>query len=252
MFDLHGRVAVVTGASSGIGVQFAEILAKQGANVAVLARRKDRLDALVKKLEANGGKALAVKCDVTDIASIKEAANTVIEKFGKVDILVNNAGGASPSSVPEKTSDEDWDHVIELDLNSCFRVAREFGKNMILNKYGRIINIASMYGLVGGQIGSLSYHTAKGGVINMTRALAAEWATHNITVNSIGPGFFESELTEEAFSNAEFQQYVTLKCPMGRTGNPGELDSALIFLAADESTYVTGQTIYVDGGWTAV
>ncbi|MDV0446693.1 Gluconate 5-dehydrogenase [Methanosarcinaceae archaeon Ag5] len=252
MFDLTNRVAVVTGASSGLGVQFAKALAEQGADIAILARRKDKLDAVAEEIRKTGRKCFPVVCDVTVTADVQNAVAAVIKEYGKVDILVNNAGLGAVAPAEEMTDDM-WNKDIAVDLTGVFTVAREFGKEMIKKKYGRIINIASMYGVIGNNfMPTVSYHAAKGGVVNFTRALASEWAKHGITVNAIGPGFFPSELTQSAFETKEFQEYLKLMVPMGRPGREGELNPALIYLASNEATYTTGTITLVDGGQTCI
>lgn len=252
LFNLKGRVALVTGASSGLGKRFAEVLADNGADVAIMARRIDRLQELAKKIEAKGVRCFAVQCDVTDENMVVEAVAEVVTKLGKIDILINNAGAAYGTNA-EDTAGDDFRKTMDVNLNGVFYVAREAGKNMIKNKYGRIINIASMYGQVGNKFApALSYHTSKGAVVNFARGLAAEWGKHNITVNNIGPGFFESELTEQLFTIDAFNQFVKTMTCLERAGKDGELDTTLLFLASDKSSYITGQTIFVDGGWTAI
>lgn len=252
LFDLTGRVAVVTGASSGLGVQMAKALARQGADLAILARRKERLEQVADEIRSIGVKCLTVQCDVSNSGTITEAAKAVENEYGKVDILVNNAGsgGISPA---EETTDEIWDDVIKVDLTGAFFVAREFGKIMIKNKYGRIINTASMYGLVGNMAApTVGYHSAKGGVVNMTRALAAEWAKYGITVNSICPGYFATELTLDTLKTDYFTAYMKSTVPVGRYGEEGELDTTVVYLASEASAYVTGVNLPVDGGYTCV
>lgn len=252
IFDLKGRVAVVTGASSGIGVQMAKALASKGADIAILARRKEKLEAVAREIEELGVSCISISCDITDSNQIKSAVEAVKSEFGKVDILVNNAGIGSVGPA-EDMSDEDWNSTIDVDLNGVFKVAREFGKLMIEGGYGRIINTASMFGLSANvTIPTSAYHAAKGGVVNLTRALAAEWAKYNITVNSICPGFFKSELTEATIDTDDFKQVLNSYVPMGRYGSEGELDTAILFLASDKSGYVTGVNLPVDGGFTAV
>jgi len=252
LFDLKGKVAVVTGASSGLGVQMAKALARYGADVAVLARRKEKLEKVAEEIRSLGVKCLPVQCDVTNSQSVAEAAKTVEKEFGKVDILINNAGTGG-SKAAEDMTDEEWNYTISVDLTGVFTVAREFGKIMIKNKYGRIVNIASMYGLVGNmEIPTAAYHAAKGGVVNFTRALAAEWAKYGITVNAICPGYFMSEMTEAVLNTEAFTNYIKRTVPMGRYGNEGELDGITVFLSSDASSYLTGVAIPVDGGYTCV
>lgn len=252
LFDLSGQVAVVTGASSGLGVQFALALARQGADVALMARRVDKLNAVADQVRALGVRALAIPCDVTDPTAVASALAQVQTAWGRVDILINNAGtgGSAPA---EQLDDAAWRKVIEVDLTGVFTVAREAGKIMLEQGYGRIVNVASMYGLVGNRtIPTAAYHAAKGGVVNLTRALAAEWAGRGVTVNTLCPGFFASEMTEAVLDTPFFAEYMRNFVPMGRYGKPGELDSALIFLSAPASSYVTGVALAVDGGYTAI
>jgi gluconate 5-dehydrogenase len=252
MFDLNNQVAVVTGASSGLGIQFAHSLAGQGAHVALLARRVDKLGQVAEGIRKLGKKALVVGCDVTKSGNIKEAVAAVMQEFGKVDILVNNAGCGKGGSA-ENLSDADWNATLELNISAMFFCCRAFGSEMIKKGYGRIINIASMYGLVGNSFSpAIPYHASKGAVVNFTRALGAEWAKKGVNVNAIGPGFFASELTGGFIDDPEFQQAVGVYCPMGRVGKPGELNGILVYLASPEASYTTGATFYVDGGWTAI
>lgn len=260
MFDYSGKVVVITGASSGLGKQMAEGFAKQGANLALLARRIERLEELAVSLKAYGVDVLPVKCDVTDNESIASAVAAVKEHFGHAEVLVNDAGGergTGTSALDYK--DEDWEFTLNLDLTSVFKVSKAFGKLMKTNidagtqTYGRIINIASIYGLVGNTaIPTLAYHTSKGAVVNFTRGLAAELATSKITVNAICPGYFYTELTTETLDTEYFQAFAKQSVPMQRYGKEGELNSAALFLGAEESSYVTGQILAVDGGYTCI
>ena len=252
MFDLNNRVAVITGASSGLGKQMSKGFAKQGASLALLARRIEKLEEIKKELETYGVKVLVIKCDVTSTTDIENAAKKVEEEFNKVDILVNCAGSSKDKGVLDM-NDEEWDFTINTDLTSVFKVTRSFENIMKKNNYGRIINIASMYGLVGNdEIPTIAYHSSKGGVVNFTRAAAAELAKYNITVNSICPGYFYTELTKEVLDTDKFQEFAKTHVPMKRYGKEGELNAAAIFLSSDEASYVTGVILPVDGGYTCV
>ncbi|MGI6259021.1 MAG: SDR family NAD(P)-dependent oxidoreductase [Anaerolineaceae bacterium] len=252
MFDLTGRVVVVSGASSGLGAQMSRGFAKQGADMVIMARRVEKLEKLADEIRAEGVKCLVVRCDVTDPAMVNEAAAKAEAEYGKVDVLVNCAGASKNASVLE-TTDEEWDFTMSADLDSVFYVTRAFGNIMKKNNYGRIINISSIYGLVGNtMIDSVAYHASKGGVINLTRAVAAELAKYNITCNAICPGYFATELTVDILETDEFTAYMKATVPMGRYGKEGELNAAAIFLASDESAYVTGVILPVDGGYTAI
>ncbi|MBR4046045.1 MAG: SDR family oxidoreductase [Alistipes sp.] len=252
-FDLTGQVAVVTGASAGLGLQMARAFASQGANLVLLARRKTLLEQNAKDISAEFGvEVLPIECDITKTEQVIEAVSKTMERFGRVDILMNNAGTGAVAPAEEIT-DEQFKHEMDIDLFGTFICAREFGKRMIEAGYGRIINIASMYGLVGNLIvGSSPYHAAKGGVVNLTRALAAEWGKHGITVNSICPGYFYTDLTTETLDSDYFQDIAKRSIPMARYGKAGELDTCALFLASPASTYVNGQNIAVDGGYTCV
>ena len=253
MFNLKGQVAVVTGASSGLGRQMAEAFAKQGADLAVLARRVERLEELKTRLEKEYKvRVLPVKVDVTSSDEISAAAKKVEKEFGKVDILLNCAGSSKDKGVLEMADDE-WDFTIATDLTSVFKMTRAFGKIMAKAGYGRVINIASMYGLVGNtEIHTVAYHSSKGGVVNFTRAVAAELATSGVTCNAICPGYFETELTKAVLDTPKFQEFAKVHVPMQRYGKPGELNAAAVFLASKEASYVTGVILPVDGGYTCI
>ncbi len=252
MFNLKGRVAVITGASSGLGKQMAQAFAKQGADIAIVARRIERLEELKKELEKENIKVLPVKCDVTSTEEINNAANQIEKEFGKVDILVNCAGSSKDKGVLDMTDDE-WSFTIDTDLTSVFKMTRAFTNIMKKNNYGRVINIASMYGLVGNtEIPTIAYHSSKGGVVNFTRAAAAELAKYNITVNCICPGYFYTELTTQVLDTDYFKEFANTHVPMKRYGKSGELNAGAIFLASDEASYVTGVILPIDGGYTSV
>lgn len=253
-FDLTGQVAIVTGCSTGLGVQMAKALANQGAKIVAVARRKEMIEAVAKDIADNFKvETLAVPCDITDTAKVESMVDEVLAKFGRIDIVINNAGTGAVAPA-EDITDEQFQHEMDIDLFGTFKVARAVAKKaMIPAKYGRIINIASMYGLVGNKVcGSSPYHAAKGGVVNLTRALAAEWGKYGITVNAICPGYFYTPLTKETLDSDFFQQNAKTMIPEERYGNEGELDSAAIFLAAPSSSYVTGIMVPVDGGYTAM
>ena len=252
MFNLKGRVAVVSGASSGLGRQIATSFAKQGADLVILARRIDRLEALKKELEYTGVNILPIKCDVTSSIDVNEAVILAQNKFNHIDILVNCAGASKDNGILDM-SDDDWNFTIDTDLTSVFKMTRAFANIMKKNNYGRIINISSIYGLVGNdEIPTIAYHASKGGVINFTRAAAAELAKYNITVNCICPGYFYTELTEKVLDTNKFKEFAKNHVPMKRYGKEGELNAGVIFLASDEASYVTGIILPIDGGYTCV
>ena len=261
MFDYTGKVVAVTGASSGLGKQMAEGYAQQGANLVLLARRVERLQDSAKEWsEKYGIDVLPVACDVTSAESISAAVAAVKEHFGHCEVIVNCAGGEKGTGTPlVDFKRDDWDFTMNLDLTSVFSVAQAFA-NMMKDAmaegkqtYGRIINIASIYGLVGNTaLPTIAYHTSKGAVVNFTRGAAAELATTGITVNAICPGYFYTELTTETLNSDYFQAFAKQSVPMQRYGHEGELNSVAIFLGAEESSYVTGQIIAVDGGYTCV
>lgn len=253
-FDLTGQVAVVTGCSTGLGVQMAKALANQGAKIVAIARRKELIEQVAKEIaDTYKVETLPIQCDITDTDRVNAAVDEILAKFGRIDILINNAGTGAVAPA-EDITDEQFSGEMNVDLFGTFKFARAAAKKaMIPAKYGRVINIASMYGLVGNKIaGSAPYHAAKGGVVNLTRALAAEWGKYNITVNSICPGYFYTPLTKETLDSDFFQQNAKTMIPLERYGNEGELDSAAIFLASPASTYVTGVNLPVDGGYTCM
>ncbi|MCD8141800.1 MAG: SDR family oxidoreductase [Clostridiales bacterium] len=261
MFDYKGKVVAVTGASSGLGKQMAEGYAQVGADLVLLARRVERLEASAKEWsEKYGVKVLPIACDVTKADSIVNAVAKVDEEFGHVEVIVNDAGGEKGTGTPlVDYKKEDWDFTLNLDLTSVFAVTQAFVKLMQKamaegkQTYGRVINIASIYGMVGNTaLPTIAYHTTKGAVVNFTRGAAAELATSGITVNAICPGYFYTELTTETLDSDAFQAFANTSVPMKRYGNAGELNSAAVFLGAEESSYVTGQILAVDGGYTCV
>jgi NAD(P)-dependent dehydrogenase (short-subunit alcohol dehydrogenase family) len=242
----------VTGASSGIGAQLARALAGVGAKVVLTARRKERLEALASELIDGGAHASALACDVAIEADIDALADAVVAAHGRVDVLVNNAG--ITEVVPAESEDaEVWRRVLSTNLDGVFFCAQRFGRVMLGQASGSIINVASVLGLVGsGQIPQASYAASKGAVVNLTRELAAQWARRGVRVNTIAPGWFESEMTGEMFDDDRSRRWMATRTPMGRSGHAGELDGALIYLASEASSFVTGQVLAVDGGWTIV
>lgn len=250
MFNLKGRNAVVTGASAGLGKEIAIALAGQGANIAILARRENKLEEVAKEIRNLGVDCLVVKCDVTDNAQVEAAAAKCIEHFGKVDILVNNAGGGHQIDAAEGELEE-WLRIADLNLNSVYRCSRAFAKHMIDNGYGRIINIASMYGLVGSRGTKNSpYAAAKGGVVNLTRSLASEWAQYGVNVNAVSPGYFKTEATEGLWDLVN--KIAAENTPIKRGGRHGEITAPVCFLASDEASYMVGAIIPCDGGYTCI
>lgn len=254
LFCLKGKTALVTGASSGLGVQFAKALANQGADIAICARRVEKLEAVKAEIEAIGVKCFAAKCDVLDVEQIREMVAAVEQEYGKIDILINNAGVGAADPAAEMT-DEVWQNVIGTNLNAVYYVAREVGKVMIKNGYGKIVNLGSLHSEVAMPPAAWpvpAYAAAKGGVKMLTKALAVEWAKYGITVNAIGPAYFNSEMTNAVMETGGFDPIAQAYCPMGRAGREGELNGAVIYFASDASSYTTGQLLCIDGGWTAM
>lgn len=251
MFDLKGNVAAVTGASGGLGRQFALALAKQGADIALMARRKENMEEVAEEIRALGVKCLPVVCDVTDPDNVDRALSEILKEYGKVDILVNNAGGGDCIPAAEMTP-EQWRKVTSLDFDGTFFCMSKFGKVMTEAGYGRIINIASILGNGSlKEIPVVAYAASKGGVIQMTRQAAAEWGTKGVTVNAIAPGFFGSQANDPAAMEA-MDGFITARTAMCRAGWEGELDTTVVYLAAKESTYVTGTVAFCDGGWNSL
>lgn len=248
-FRLDGRTAIVTGASSGLGDRFARVLHGAGANVVVAARRADRLDQLVSELHG----AVAVPCDVSVDADLVRLVETTLDRFGRLDVLVNNAGITHVVPALQETRQQ-FEEVIDVNLVGAWRLAQLAASPMIEAARGVIVNVASVLGMVGvGQIPQSGYTASKAGLIGLTRELAAQWARQGVRVNAIAPGWFASEMTEDMTTDEDAGlRWIRGRAPMGRPGLVEELDGALLFLASDASSYVTGHTIAVDGGWTIV
>ncbi len=247
MFNLAGRVALVTGASSGLGQQFARALADNGAAVALVARRTDRLLDLQREIEAKGGKAIAIEADVTDRAAMTAAFDAAEKAFGTVTILVNNAGVAQQSIRATDVSPDEWRRVLGIDLDAVFYWAQEAARRMIAAKApGAIVNIASVLGF-GVSRGTAAYAVAKAAVVQATKALSVELAFRGVRVNAIAPGWFMTEINDK-YLESESGQALKRDIPMGRFGNAGDLDGALLLLVSNAGAYMTGATIIVDGG----
>ena len=247
MFSLQGRVALVTGASSGLGRQFAKALADNGAAVALVARRADRLKALKDDIEGKGGKAVALEADVTDRAAMVRAFDQAEKAFGTVTILVNNAGIAQSSRRAVEVTEEEWRKVLGVDVDALFYNAQEAARRMLAaKKPGSIVNIASVLGF-GVSKGVIAYATAKAAVVQITKALGVELAFKGVRVNAIAPGWFVTEINDKYLSG-ETGETLKRQIPMGRFGKDGDLDGALLLLASDAGSYITGATIVADGG----
>jgi NAD(P)-dependent dehydrogenase (short-subunit alcohol dehydrogenase family) len=253
MFRLDGQLAVVTGASSGMGVTFAKALAAAGARVVVAARREDRLRDVAASIEAEGGRARALRCDVGDAEEVARFAADVERTEGAVDVLVNNAGFTTVVAAEEQSL-ADWRGHLDVNLTGTFLCCQHFGRGMLARGRGRIVNVASVLGLVAsGQIRQAAYAASKGAVVNLTRELAAQWARRGVRVNALAPGWFPTEMTDEMFGDDRSLVWMRSRTPMGRGGELHELVGALLFLASESaSSFVTGQIVAIDGGWTIV
>ena len=255
MYDLKGKVAVVTGASSGIGADAAIAYAKAGASVAVLARRKAKLDAVVSEIQKLGGKALAVECDVTVEEQVKVAFDEIIKEFGQVDILLNNAGIAVRGGV-DTLSEEEWDKSMNVNVKGIFLACKYAVPHMKERSYGKIVNVASVNALIADKKDVFirhGYNTSKSAVLGLSLAMAASYGKNNITVNTICPGLFETEMTAGSlFKSDAFLKAYSDDCPLDRPGRKGECNGPILFFSSDASSYVTGQKIVIDGGTSLV
>lgn len=247
LFDLDGQVAIVTGASSGLGAHFAETLAKAGAKVAIGARRVDRLAALAEQIADSDGRALPIELDVTDAGSVAEAIRIAEEELGPISVLVNNAGIPSAGRAIEMPEDE-WDRVLDTNLKGAWLMAREVGRHMVEHETaGRIVNISSIIGVSTAAKRVLAYSVSKAGLVSLTKTMALELADKGICVNAIAPGYIETELNS-GFLQSPAGQRIATRVPIGRFGETGDLDGVLLLLAGPAARYITGSVFTVDGG----
>jgi NAD(P)-dependent dehydrogenase (short-subunit alcohol dehydrogenase family) len=247
-FDFQGEVVLVTGGSRGLGLEIANAFGQAGAKVVITARREQWLNEAENFLKDQGIAVDAMICDVADAGSVEQLAQQTIEKNSKIDVLVNNAGltwGAPAETMPF----ERWRQVIDANITGTFLMSQAVGRSMLERKKGAIVNVASIAGLGGGQLNTIGYNASKAAVINLTRALAIEWTARGIRVNAIAPGMFRTRMTEAIVERAEGMYNETT--PMGRIGKPGEIAPAVLFLASEGASYITGQIIPIDGGRSA-
>lgn len=251
LFDLSGRCTLVTGAGRGIGREIAKAFAEAGSDLVLCSRTQAELDAMAAELSGHGVQVLPIACDVTDQASVQAMVDRAVDKLGRIDVLVNNAGMTTKKPAEDYTP-EDWEKIIAVNLTGVFFVAQAVGRHMIRERAGRIINISSIAAQTA-ITGSVAYCASKGGVNMVTRVLAAEWAQYGIRVNGLAPAYTETPLVKAITeARADFADRVKARTPMGRMARPEEMVGAAIFLASDASSYVTGETVHVDGGWTAL
>jgi gluconate 5-dehydrogenase len=248
LFDLSGKVAIVTGASRGLGQSFATALAKAGADLVITSRKLSALTEFKQQIESLGRKALPVQVDVLSQGDIENMVRAAVKEYGRIDILVNNAGMNIRKPSAEVTW-QDWDSVLDTNLKGSFFCAQAVAKEMIKRKYGRIINIGSCT-CVFGMEGIAAYSASRGAILSMTRSLAAEWGNYGITVNVLAPGWFKTAQNAVLYENKEWVNYITSRIPLNRVGRPHDLDGTVVFLASDASEYITGQMILIDGGFT--
>ena len=243
-FDLSHKIAIVTGASQGIGKTIAIEMAKSGATVFCLARNKEALDATIKTITEEGGKAYAFSCDISNNDDFKNISLNIFKNYGSIDILVNNAG-ITKDNLLLRMSDNQWDDVLNINLKGPFTCTRSVVKHMMKNKFGRIINITSIVGITG-NAGQANYAASKSGLIGLTKSIAKEFASRGITANCVAPGWIETSMTDQL--STEVKNKFLSQIPIGKIGQSKDIADTVIFLASDEAGYITGQTITVDGG----
>lgn len=251
MFDLTGKVAIVTGGGGGLGRPISVGLATRGADVVVTSRELSHLQPVVQDIEALGRRSLAISADVTSASSLKDMVDQVVHKFSKIDILVNVAGTNARFSA-EEMAPEEFERVIRYNILGTFLACQAVGRVMIEQKQGKIINMSSVRGRVAPPMGGSAYSSSKGGVDSLTRTLAAEWAKYNIHVNALAPALIMTDMTRDFLSKPEVYSKVTAEIPLARLGVPDEVVGPTILLASEESNFMTGQIIYIDGGLSAV
>lgn len=249
LFGLNGKVAIITGATKGLGYDMALAMADAGADIVVVSRTMEDCVRVTREIESLGRKALAYSCDVTKPDMIAGLVKAALDRFGKIDILVNNAGTASTKPALDLT-EEDWDKVLNINLKSVFMMSQAVGRVMVEQKSGRIINIGSVLGLVA-EKSVLPYLASKGGVVQLTKGLALEWAKYNVQVNCVAPGYVLTPINEKDLSEEKVKNHLLGKIPMHRFGQTSEIAGAVIFLSSDAASYITGSVLSVDGGWLA-
>ena len=248
MFDLTNKVAIITGASKGLGKEMAETFAKAGAHVACVSRNKDNLKSVADSLIKNGGAASFYTCDVSSLDAFQNTIKEIEENHGSVDILVNNAGVCKDKLIM-RMSEDDWNKVININLNGAFNGIKAVSQIMIKQRAGRIINISSIVGLIGNP-GQANYAASKAGLIGLSKSAAKELAPRGITVNAIAPGYIATDMTNQITDQAK--ESLITKIPLGRIGSPSDIATSALFLASDEAGYITGQTLTVDGGMVMI